>query len=70
MHLLFLGIVKTVTVLILEWSKTRGKYTKLVAYIQKQLDDVSSFNLQWLKLIRFNGGKMAGWVSENYIALS
>ena len=70
MHLLFLGIVKTVALEIHSWAKMRSQNNILVGYLQSVLDPLTTFNLNWLKVINYVGGKMGGWVSENYIALA
>ena len=66
----FLGIVKTVTLHIQSWAKLRGKNRSFLSHMGGVLESLAVFNLNWLKVLGYQGGKMGGWVSENYIALS
>ncbi len=68
MHLLFLGVVKTVVISLDEWLKLRGKSERFLS-CACYLSAVSELQLSWCKVIKFSGGKMAGWVSENYLGL-
>jgi hypothetical protein len=67
MHLLFLGIVKTVTRKIQAWCKVRGTQSAFVRSVKGLLKCIKKFNLDWCKTIEYSGGKLGGWVSENYL---
>jgi hypothetical protein len=67
MHLLFLGVVKTVTKTIQEWCKVRGTQSAFVRSVKGLLKGIKKFNLDWCKTIEYSGGKLGGWVSENYL---
>ena len=67
MHMVFLGVVKTVTYQIQEWTKLRGKYTAFLSYMLGTLCSLRSLNLSWLNILSYEGGKLGGWVSENYV---
>ena len=69
MHLLFLGVIKTTMNMVQEWAKKRNKYTAFLKYASRALDMVQTLNLDWLKAIPYGGGKLGGWVSENYMAM-
>ena len=67
MHLLFLGIVKTVVREIQKWCKVRGSQSGFVRSASGLLEGIKKFNLDWCKTIGYSGGKLGGWVSENYM---
>ena len=60
MHLLFLGMVKTVVIRIDEWLKLRGKSERFLSCAHHYLSAVSELQLSWCEVIKFSGGKMAG----------
>lgn len=70
MHLLFLGIVKTCIQKVLQWTKLRGKHTSFLKYCTGTMESVKTLNLDWCRTFPFKGGKLGGWVSENYLALA
>ena len=70
MHLLFLGVVKTVVRKIMNWAKARNKNASLLRYASGVLDSVSSLGVPWCKAFEYRGGKLGGWVSENYLAMT
>jgi len=57
-------MVKTVVIRIDEWLKLRGKSERFLSCSRHYLSAVSELQLSWCKVIKFSGGKMAGWVSE------
>ncbi len=59
MHLLFLGVVKTVVISLDEWLKLRGKSERFLS-CACYLSAVSELQLSWCEVIIFSGGKMAG----------
>lgn len=69
MHLLFLGIVKSVTVWLVQWA-TERKQTTAFDRLTKQmpLSDIQALNLSWVKTLPYKGAKLGGWISENYLA--
>lgn len=70
MHLLFLGVIKTTVHRVQEWTKRRSKYSSFMRYAgQKSLDSVQQLGLEWCKVLPYGGGKLGGWVSENYLAM-
>ena len=70
MHLVFLGIVKKVTMKIHKWGECRHQFSPLISYMTKICDSFLHLNLSWIHIIKYTGRKMGGWVSENYIGLS
>lgn len=69
MHLLFLGIVKTVTLDLGVWLKSVKKHGPFCRMINSILDPVRSLNISWCKLLKYSEDRFGGWVSENYSAL-
>jgi hypothetical protein len=70
MHLLFLGVVKTVVQRVETWMSNKGKSTAFVEETQEVLRGIEDLNLSWCKVQPFTGGKFGGWVSENFLGLS
>lgn len=70
MHLVFLGIVKKVIIQIQQWTQIRLQYTSFLKYMEGILESLKKFNLSWLHILNYQGGKLPGWVSENYIGMS
>jgi hypothetical protein len=66
---MLLCIYYTVVIWIDEWLKLRGKTERFLSCAHHYLSAVSELQLSWCKVIKFSGGKMAGWVSENYLGL-
>ncbi|MFY7881041.1 MAG: hypothetical protein ACOVR6_01995 [Fimbriimonas sp.] len=70
MHLLFLGVVKTVIQMVQEWSKKRGKNAAFVRYLEGTLEGIQVNGLDWCRCIPYKAGKLGGWVSENYVGVA
>ena len=71
MHLLFLGIVKSVTLWTTKWAKERKQtkqFGQFIGEMEKPLSDIKALNLSWVKTMLFSGNKLGGWISENYVA--
>ena len=69
MHLLFLGVGKTLVLDTQEWLKAKNRHSSFVLYASNVLSSVESLQLGWCKLLPYSSGKFGGWVSENYLAL-
>ena len=69
MHL-FSGVTKTVVRSIQNWAAMRGTRSSFLQYASNLLDPIQELQLSWCKCLSYTGGKLPGWVSENYIALS
>ena len=69
MHLLFLGIVKTVIKEIVTWLKSRYHHTIFCDMVRGILDEIKQLNLSWCKVLAFSEDNFGGWVSENYLGL-
>ena len=70
MHLVFLGVTKTVAMMIQDWAKGRSKGTAFLKFADGVLEGVQCLNLSWCKVLPYSGGKLGGWVSENYLAFA
>lgn len=68
MHLLFLGIVKTVMQQIQEWMVTRNKGSRFVQYADGVFENVQRLQLTWCRVTPYKNGNFGGWISENYVA--
>jgi hypothetical protein len=69
MHLLYLGVTKTVTFLVRDWLKVGNSYQPFQKFAGKVL--AKSFpRVSWCMPAPYTGEKLGGWVSENYLALA
>ena len=69
MHLLFLGVAKTMVFVIQEWASKAKKYSQLRAFLRDQYTELEVLKLSWLKIQPYQGEKLGGWISENYLGL-
>ncbi len=70
MHLLFLGIVKTIAQKIDQWLKARDKSTTFIKFMDGKMEFLQKLQLSWCRTVPYKGGKFGGWISENFIALT
>jgi hypothetical protein len=69
MHLLFLGIVRTITRWVPSWAVKMKQTTNFAQYVHDMpVKEIIQLKLSWVKLLPYTGGQLAGWVSENYLA--
>lgn len=69
MHLLFLGIVRSLAKdVVYDFLSGRKQWTSYVSRTAVILNDVSSLNIYWLRVQPIRSGTFGGWVSENYLA--
>lgn len=69
MHLLFLGIVRTVTMDIGTWLKSFKQNAPFCLKCNELLEPIRKFNLPWCRILKYSEERFGGWVSENYYAL-
>jgi hypothetical protein len=69
MHLLFLGITKTIVTMIHEWLRLRDQNTIFLRYARKAMLLPYKLGLDWCKAIPYGGGKLGGYIAENYLAI-
>ena len=65
MHLLFLGITKTVVLRVQGWMLGRSKKAAFLRYANTAMLLPIRLGLDWCKVIPFGGGKLGGFVIEN-----
>ena len=70
MHLLLLGIQKTMMMQIKRWHTLRGAGATFVRYTKGILESIQNLKLSWCKAIPYKNGKLGGWVSESYLAMA
>jgi len=68
MHLIFLGVVKTVMQQIHDWMITRNKGTRFVQFADTVFDTIEQLKLSWCRITSYKNGNFGGWISENYVA--
>jgi hypothetical protein len=70
MHLIPLGVGKTVFFWIMTWLARRGRKKVFVAIAKALMEDINSLKLPWLTLLpSTTKDKWGGWVSKNYAFL-
>lgn len=70
MHLLFLGVVKTIIQRIQSWLAAQLKLSSFIRSTEGYLDPFQAMTIDWLPILPYNAGKLGGWVSENLLAFS
>jgi len=67
MHLLFLGVIKTVMQNIHEWMTKREKGAPFLRYSNGIFEAIQSLGISWCRCQPYKSGKLGGWISENYM---
>ena len=70
MHLLFLGIQKTIMKRVTLWHSRRSAKSQFQKYAEGLLDPIYRMRLSWCKVLPYNGNKTGGWISETYLAMA
>lgn len=70
MHLLFLGIVKTVIFRVEKWLTRQVKAKPFRDMMKGILEGVQELNLSWCVVLPYKGGLFSGLVSENWLGMS
>ena len=70
MHLLFLGIVKSLFKDFLQWAKAHKQSINYLKSVEAKFDKLHNleFCINWLCIEPLQSGKRAAWVSENCVA--
>ena len=68
MHELFLGIVKSVIMLIQKSLERRGSSPAFKREANSILETLLESKTDWMKVRKYKGGKFAGMISENWLA--
>ena len=70
MHLLFLGITKSVLNDVHTWLQTNKLFTKYLKHAEIVLLPLQKLRIEWCKIIPYGTGKFGGHVSENYLGMA
>jgi hypothetical protein len=70
MHLIFLGIVKSLALKVQKWLTLQEKNASFIRINAPYLLAFKSMNIAWLKVLQYRGGAFGGYVSENWLAFS
>lgn len=70
MHLIFLGIVKSLALKVQKWLTLQEKNASFIRMNAPYLRPFKSMNIAWLKVLQYKGGAFGGYVSENWLAFS
>jgi hypothetical protein len=69
-HLLFLGITKTLVRMIQAWCDLRGSTNNFTMHITGVMETFDGLGLSWLVCVPYTGAKLGGWISENYLTVT
>jgi len=70
MHLMFLGIVKSVLLRVKKWMQDQHLFEDFKVRGEKLSQILDELKLDWLPVLEFRNGTFGGWVSENFVAFS
>jgi hypothetical protein len=70
MHLLFLGITKSLVHMIQDWCALRVSTNDFTQHVTGVLQSFNELGLPWLVCIPYTGTRLGGWISENYLYLA
>jgi hypothetical protein len=68
MHMVFLGVVKSMSLMIANWQKKQKKFSAYNRQFGKRQSTITAYNLDWCLSMPYLEGKMGAWVSENQLA--
>lgn len=70
MHLLMLGIVKSVLLQISTWLRYQSQKTLFLGMAKVKLLSIKTMSIEWCKVLEYPvNNKFDGWISENFLAL-
>ena len=72
MHLVMLGVGKSVYIKVAKWLKIRMQATEFKESTKGILDQLKVYSLDWCKILLYphsSTDKFGGWVAENFLAL-
>jgi hypothetical protein len=72
MHLLFLGIVHTLTDMVEGWLAIKGLKSSFLRFASAACEKLGKLSLQYLRLLKYGSSVLTRglWVSEQYVAFS
>ena len=69
MHMLFLGVVKTIQIFLVYWMRAKGLNTAFVQCMEGRLESVAALSLSYCKAKAYGkSDKFGGTLSENWLA--
>ena len=71
MHLLMLGVMKSVMIKIGSWLRSINQNSNFLSIVKSKLSIIKRMNIEWCKILEYpTTEKTGGWVSENFLAIS
>ena len=73
MHLVFQGIIKSVTEITFEWLKQHEKKNTFCAHIHNYLQQIKTLQCDFCKVETFSSGReysLGGWIAESYLGFA
>lgn len=70
MHLLYLGVEKTLLGQVQNWHVAQMKWSTFARSSKTYLDVFQTMTIDWIAVLPYKGGKLGGWVSENFLGFS
>lgn len=70
MHLLYLGLTRTVLDTVHEFLSKKKLLTTFLDRVQGRLESIDALGLHWARLQGYRKGSFGGWISENYLDFS
>jgi hypothetical protein len=70
MHLLFLGVTKTIAMDVSDWLKSNSNNNLFLNMTVGVLERINDLHLPWCKLQPYPKSKFGGWISENFLGIS
>lgn len=67
MHLLFLGLTKTVLETVHDFLARKNKLSAFLERVSGRLESIEALKLHWARLQGYRKGTFGGWISENYL---
>ena len=70
MHLLLLGVAKSVYIKISKWLRLKMQLTQFKALTLGVLENITKYTLDWCKVLKYpntSSDKFGGWVAENFL---
>ena len=71
MHLLMLGVMKSVMIKIGSWLRSINQNSNFLSIVKSKLSIIKRMNIEWCKILEYpTTEKTGGWVSETFLAIS
>lgn len=67
MHLLFLGLTKTVLETVHDFLARKLKMTAFLQQVEGRLESIDGLGLHWARLQGYRKGTFGGWIGENFL---